>query len=164
MHDEQIEYRSHYLYPGNIFVSADPHKVTTVLGSCVSVCLWDPARRVGGINHYMLPLWNGEGLASPKYGNIAIDKLLERVLGMGAKMISLQAKVFGGGEVLRVTSGILNVGERNIVYAKNRLDELKIPIVSSSLGGQTGRKLIFDTYDGSVLMKKLSKQIDDIKP
>lgn len=164
MPNEQTEYRTHYLYPGNIFVSATPYKVTTVLGSCVSVCLWDPARNIGGINHYMLPLWNGEGLASPKYGNIAIDKLLEKMLSAGAKASSIQAKVFGGGEVLRVTSGILNVGERNAVYASSRLEELKIPIVSSSLGGQTGRKLIYDTYDGTVLMKKLSKQIDDIKP
>lgn len=164
MQEGQIEYRDHYLYPGNIFVSADPHKVTTVLGSCVSVCLWDPTRRIGGINHFMLPLWNGDGLASPKYGNIAMDKLVDRMLGMGARIINIQAKMFGGGEVLRVTSGVLNVGERNIIYAKNRLDELKIPIVGSNVGGQTGRKLIFDTYDGSVMMKRLSKQIDDIKP
>jgi len=164
MQEGQIEYGSHYLYPGNIFVSADPHRVTTVLGSCVSVCLWDPTRRIGGINHFMLPLWNGEGLASPKYGNIAMDKLVDRMIGMGAKMSNIQAKMFGGGEVLRVTSGVLNVGERNIIYAKNRLDELKIPIAGSNVGGKTGRKLIFDTYEGTVFMKRLSKQVDDIKP
>ena len=84
----------HYLYPSALFASARPHKVVTVLGSCVSVCLWDPFLRIGGINHYMLPLWNGEGLASPKYGNIAIEKLIERMLYLGSRKSNLQAKIW----------------------------------------------------------------------
>lgn len=155
--------KQHYLFPGNIFAHKEPHLITTVLGSCVAVCLWDKDLKTGGMNHYMLPLWNGEGLASPKYGNIAIPKLLEKMLEMGSKKTSLRAKVFGGGEVLRVTNGVLNVGERNIVLARDMLKELEIPIISSDLGGPTGRKLIFNTGSGSVLMKRLNRQIDDIK-
>jgi chemotaxis protein CheD len=155
--------KEHYLFPGNVFAHREPHLVTTVLGSCVSVCLWDPVRKMGGINHYMLPLWNGEGLASPRYGNIAITRLIERMLELGSKKKVLKAKVFGGGEVLKGAKGIMNVGERNIILAKDILKAEGIPIISSDVGGATGRKLIVNTATGSVLMKRLNRQIDDIK-
>jgi chemotaxis protein CheD len=154
----------HYLYPGNIFAHKEPHTVTTVLGSCVSVCLWDSKLKIGGINHYMLPLWNGEGLATPRYGNIAIEKLYETMISFGCKHSSLRAKIFGGGEVLAVSNSIINVGERNIILARDMLKKMKIQIVSSDVGGKTGRKLLYSTQTGTVLLKKLSKQIDDFKP
>jgi len=69
-----MEDNTHFLYPAALFASRTPHMVTTILGSCVAICLYDPILKFGGINHYMLPLWNGQGLASPKYGNIAIEK------------------------------------------------------------------------------------------
>jgi chemotaxis protein CheD len=154
---------SHYLMAGNLFVHAEPHRVTTVLGSCVSVCLWDQRVRIGGMNHFMLPFWNGEGLASPKYGNIAIPKLLERLLDLGAERRNLQAKVFGGGVVLNVTNPFMNIGERNIQLAEDVLRNEGIPIASSDTGGKVGRKIIFDTGTGMVLVKKLTRQIDDIR-
>jgi chemotaxis protein CheD len=58
---------SHFLYPAALFASSQPYVINTILGSCVAVCLWDPVYKVGGMAHYMLPLWNGEGLASPKW-------------------------------------------------------------------------------------------------
>jgi chemotaxis protein CheD len=159
----EISVNNHYLMAGNLFVHASPHRVTTVLGSCVSVCLWDSALRFGGMNHFMLPFWNGEGLASPKYGNIAIAKLIERMEDLGAERRSLRAKVFGGGVVLHVTNSFMNIGERNILLAEDTLKNEGIPVVSSDTGGNVGRKLIFDTGTGMVLVKKLSRQIDDIK-
>lgn len=153
----------HYLYPGNIFASADPHIVTTVLGSCISVCLFDPVVSIGGINHYMLPLWNGEGLASPRYGNIAITRLVEKLEGLGCKGRRLEAKVFGGGEVLRITRGSINVSERNIILAKDILGQMKIPIVAIDVGGKTGRRIVMNTGNGKIVMKRLRKQIDDIR-
>jgi len=154
---------THYLVAGSLFAHEERHIVTTVLGSCVSVCLWDCARNRGGINHYMLPFWNGEGLASPKYGNIAIAKLLERMLELGSERRSLRAKVFGGGVVLNVTNPFMNIGERNIQLAEGMLRSENIPIISADTGGKVGRKLIFDTETGTVLLKKLAKQIDDIR-
>ena len=154
---------THYLVAGSLFAHEERHLVTTVLGSCVSVCLWDCARNRGGINHYMLPFWNGEGLASPKYGNIAIAKLLERMLELGSERRSLRAKVFGGGVVLNVTNPFMNIGERNIQLAEGMLRSENIPIISADTGGKVGRKLIFDTETGTVLLKKLAKQIDDIR-
>jgi len=153
---------SHYLMPGNIFAHPDEYTVTTVLGSCVSVCLWDPARRLGGINHFMLPLWNGDGLASPRYGNIAIAKLIKKMLELGADRNNLRAKVFGGSDVLKVTSTFMNIGARNVVLAQDLLRDEKIPIISADTGGQNGRKLMYNTRSGVVLVKLLKKQIDDI--
>lgn len=153
----------HYLLPGNLFVHREPHVITTVLGSCVSVCLWDCVLKFGGMNHYMLPLWNGEGLASPRYGNIAITKIYDRMVAMGAEHRNLRAKVFGGGEVLRVTPGVLNVGERNIMIAMSMLKEMDLPIVSQDVGGKSGRKIIYKSHTAEVLLKRLRGQVDDIK-
>jgi chemotaxis protein CheD len=143
----------HYLYPGTLFAHRSPHVVTTVLGSCVSVCLWDASVRVGGINHYLLPLWNGDGLPTPKYGNIAIVKLIEKVqtLGAGSRLV---AKVFGGASMWEKTDGLLAIGQRNIELAIELLEQHRIPIVSKDVGGPVGRKIIFHTDDGSVLLKR----------
>jgi chemotaxis protein CheD len=159
---ETVE-KTHYLMAGNLFIPDDAHLVTTVLGSCVSVCLWDSALRFGGINHYMLPFWNGEGLASPKYGNIAIAKLIEGLQDRGSQKRNLRAKIFGGGVVLNVTNPFMNIGERNIQLADDLLRNEGIPLVSGDTGGNVGRKIIFNTGTGTVLVKKLSRQIDDIR-
>jgi GGDEF domain-containing protein/chemotaxis receptor (MCP) glutamine deamidase CheD len=111
--DASLPELSHYLYPGGIF-AADPrpHRVTTVLGSCVSVCLWDRVRGVGGINHFLLPLWNGDGLPTPRYGNIAIAALIDRMLALGCSRENLRAKLFGGAAMWENPNGLLAVGER----------------------------------------------------
>jgi chemotaxis protein CheD len=159
----QSAQNNHYLLAGSLFAPAEPHVVTTVLGSCVSVCLWDSFLRIGGMNHYMLPFWNGEGLASPKYGNIAVVKLLERLQDLGSNKRNLRAKVFGGGVVLNVSNPFMNIGERNIQLAEDLLHEAGIPIISADTGGKTGRKILFNTENGIVLVKKLAQQIDDIR-
>jgi chemotaxis protein CheD len=149
----------HFLYPAALFASKEPHLVTTILGSCVAVCLFDPVLRVGGINHYMLPLWNGQGLASPKYGNIAIEKLVDKMMSMGCNKNNIQAKVFGGGEVIETNITQFNIGARNIKLAHEVLDELKIPILGQSVGGKLGRKILYNTETGEVKQKFIQKQI-----
>lgn len=144
-----------YLHPGMIFAQTEPHLVSTVLGSCISVCLWDARKRVGGINHYLLPLWNGEGLPSPRYGNIAIQKLLEKMLSLGCEKRDLRAKVFGGGSMMDVANPILNIGGRNILLAENMLADEGIEIMSFDVGGSFGRKLVFNTFTGVVKLKRL---------
>jgi chemotaxis protein CheD len=103
----------------------------------------------------MLALWNGEGLPSPKYGNIAITKLIEKMLVMGSSRQNLKAKVFGGAAVIKSTSGMLNVGARNIILAEDMLRDERIPIISKDVGGSLGRKLLFNTETGSVLLRKI---------
>ena len=154
-----MEENVHFLYPAALFASKTPHLVTTILGSCVAVCVYDPVIKVGGINHYMLPLWNGQGLASPKYGNIAIERLLEKMLSLGCSKNNLQAKVFGGGEVIQTSVTQFNIGARNIKLAMEMLDELKIPIIGQSVGGKLGRKILFNTDTFEVKQKYIQKSI-----
>lgn len=145
----------HFLYPSALFTSTRAHLVTTILGSCVSVCLWDPYLKVGGINHFMLPLWNGEGLSSPKYGNIAIEKLVAKMNGYGCSTTHLVAKIFGGMGRTGQQASHFKIGKRNIALAQEMLHEFRIPVVSCSVGGEQGRKLQFLTDTGDVYMKML---------
>ena len=111
--DEELG--KHYLYPSALFAEKKPYLVDTVLGSCVAVCLFDTRLKIGGINHFMLPLWNGNGLASPKFGNIATEKLIEKMLRNGSSAKDLIAKVFGGANQMNSS---MNIGARNIEIAK----------------------------------------------
>lgn len=159
--DPNIGY--HYLLPSALFAAKEPCLVDTILGSCIAVCLYDSKLKIGGINHYMLPLWNGKGLATPKYGNIAIEKLVEKMISMGSSKPNLIAKVFGGANQM-LTS--LSVGERNREIAISQLKAEGIKVVAESTGGFKGRKIQFNTYTGEVLMKFLvgtdSKKIPNL--
>jgi len=155
--EENNAINTYYLYPAALFAEPDPYLVDTILGSCVAVCLYDPIKKIGGINHFMLPFWNGTGLASPKYGNIAIQKLVDKMLLMGSSRVNIQAKIFGGGEVVETKTNMFKIGERNIEVAQNMLKELNIKITGKSVGGKLGRKIRFNTETGVVLMKFIQK-------
>jgi chemotaxis protein CheD len=151
----------YYLYPGKIFSSKKPHVVDTILGSCVAVFLWDPTLQLGSINHYMLPLWNKEGNPSFKYGDIAISELIARMQTMGSNKKNIKAKLFGGSEIGH-SNGAFNIGRRNIIIAREMLQNEQIPIVSYSLGGALGRKVIFYSGSGDVLISYIKGDIDII--
>jgi chemotaxis protein CheD len=153
-----MERPKHFLYPGAIYINPEPYLITTILGSCVSVCLYDPVLKIGGMNHYMLPLWNGQGLASPRYGNIAIKKLIDNIESLGSSRKNLKAKIFGGAEIITTNVSQFMIGERNISIAKELLHEENLPIVASSVGGKYGRKIIFDTFSGEVRQKYVGSQ------
>ncbi|MGB9747475.1 MAG: chemotaxis protein CheD [Bacteroidales bacterium] len=155
-----VQYSEHFLLPSTLYVSDSPCRIITILGSCVSVCIWDKTLRIGGMNHYMLPLWNGEGLASPKYGNIAIPKLIDEMLKHGSRKKDMVIKIFGGGNVINTVSSEISIGERNVNIAKEILSEQSLFIAASSVNGQYGRKILFDTYTGDVFQKYLQKTID----
>jgi len=145
----------HYLFPSTLFAEREAHLIDTILGSCVAVCLFDTKLKVGGMNHYMLPLWNGEGLASPKFGNIANEKLIEKMIKMGCSKQNLIAKLFGGANQI---NSVINIGDRNIQIAKEQLGTYGIKIINENLGGSVGRKIRFNSATGDVLMKFLLKQ------
>ena len=147
----------YFLHPSSLLVSKDLQWITTVLGSCVSVCFCDPKKQIGGINHYMLPYWNGDGLESPKYGNVAILQLLNKMYDFGVKKEDIVCKIFGGGDVLGEQNSVFNVGQRNIELAYRMVFELGISIANSSTGGKLGRKIHFNTGTGEVLQKYLVK-------
>jgi len=138
------------LYPADIYVDRKPCMVSTVLGSCVSVCFHDPILEQGAINHYILPHWNGNDLATMKYGNLAIIRILGELLTLGSKYEDIVAKVFGGAEVLTKTPTNFNIGKRNVQIAFEILNEFRIPILISDVGGNKGRKINFNTLTGEV--------------
>lgn len=154
--DTDIE--TFYLYPSAMVVYDRKVLVHTILGSCVAVCLYDKTLSIGGINHYMLPFWNGDGLSTPKYGNIAIDKLIDKMLASGSRKEHIVAKVFGGGEVLDTDRMSFNIGKRNIEIAKQILKEHKIPVIAQSTGGKLGRKIVFNTETGEVIQRFIKSQ------
>jgi chemotaxis protein CheD len=154
-----MEPSTHFLYPSTLFASREYYVVNTILGSCIAVCIFDNVLKCGGINHYMLPYWNGQGLASPKFGNIAINKLLEKMLSMGCMKKNLIAKIFGGGNIIETSTAQFMIGDRNIAVAKDMLQELNLHIISQSVGGCQGRKIQFNTMTGEVKQKIIEKQL-----
>lgn len=156
------EYKKHYLLPSALFTSDEPHIVSTVLGSCVAVCLFDSKMKIGGINHYMLPLWNGEGLPTPKYGNISIELLVKKMISLGASKKRLEAKIFGGATLHGNPRGLLDIGKRNIGLAHSMLDEHAIKIVASDVGGNRGRKIFYQTDTFTIKMRLIDKTIADV--
>lgn len=144
----------HFLFPGTLFAESLEYQISTVLGSCVSVCLWDQVSRMGGMNHFMLPLWNGEGLATPKYGNIAMERLLDKLLSIGCRREHLIAKVFGGANLTGSGLEVFMIGDRNITLAFEMLEEFRIKVAANDVGGRVGRKVVMNTATGLILVGK----------
>jgi chemotaxis protein CheD len=143
-----------YLHPGQVFVSPDPAEVTTILGSCVAVCVFDPVLRLGGTNHYLLPHWVGNGSSSARFGNVAVRSLIEKMLAMGGQKQNLQAKVFGGACVIGAFEGREeHLGTKNSAVALRTLRQEGIPVVADDVGGRRGRKVIFHTDTGVALVR-----------
>lgn len=151
-----IEGCSTFIHVGQIHVDTAPTAISTVLGSCVAVCLYDASLGIGGMNHYLLPFWNGNGLQSPKFGNISIPKLIEAMMAKGSTHKSMEAKIFGGASMNIGINDSMMIGQKNILVAKEVLKEYKIHIVAEDVGGQSGRKIQFDLQRGKVLLKYAS--------
>jgi chemotaxis receptor (MCP) glutamine deamidase CheD len=151
------------IHIGGVFASRRPAAVHTVLGSCVSACLFDPDAGVGGMNHFMLPDGNmDEGLPT-RYGVHAMEVLINRLMKLGAERRQLRAKVFGGGRVLRLASSSLAVPERNVWFIKKFLVTEGIPILGQRLGGVSPLQLYFFTHTGKALVRPLrSERVKDI--
>jgi chemotaxis protein CheD len=146
------------ILPGEFYCTRRDIMIVTVLGSCVSACIRDRVSGIGGMNHFMLPD-SGESAdvlhsASARYGIYAMDVLIEELLKMGARRETLEAKVFGGGAVLRgITS--LNVGERNALFVREYLKAQKITIAAEDLNDVVARKVYFFPRSGRVMVKKI---------
>lgn len=153
MHNMTLDMNSHYLYPSQLIIPKEDTLVTTILGSCVSVCIYDKVKKMGGINHYMLPKWNGLGEASHVYGDYSIDCLIKKMTASGSTKENLIAKLFGGSSR---TDTHHRVGQQNIILAKEKLANHSIKVVAENVGGESARKIIFCTQSGVVKMKYLN--------
>jgi chemotaxis protein CheD len=143
-----------YLKAGGVVFSDEPAEIKTVLGSCVSVCLFDFKRKKGAMNHFIFSAWGGKGLATPRYGNVAMELIYEKIITKGTRTEDLVAKVFGGASIYSSSEYLINPGEQNIKTAKKFLQKFNIPVISEDTGGTKGRTLIFHTDTGDVFVKK----------
>lgn len=146
-----------YLHPGQLHAAAGPVTITTILGSCVAICLFDRARGVGGTNHYLLPHHADERSGSSRFGNVAMRRLLDHVLALGARRHELEAKLFGGACVLEAfrANERQHLGAQNVAAARTLLHAQSIPVRAEDVGGRRGRKLVFRVDDGTALVKLL---------
>lgn len=138
-----------FIHAGDIEIDKDPASIITVLGSCVSVCLYDTKHHIGGMNHYLLPTWHAQGAEAYKYGNVAIPTLIEIMLDRGSSIRTIEAKIFGGATVDADHDTML-IGQQNIDIAKTILDQYKIMIVAQDVGGEHARRIQFDLKGGKV--------------
>jgi chemotaxis protein CheD len=138
--------------PGEYFVHDEDLLITTTLGSCIAACMWDRERRIGGMNHFMLPEGSGD---SGRYGSYAMELLINEMMKRGASRMTMEAKVFGGGAVI---SGMntLNVGERNTRFVIDYLQTERIPIVSKDVMDIYPRKVCFLPGSGKAMVKRLA--------
>ncbi len=147
--------RAHvYLHAGQVVAVSRPTAITTVLGSCVAVCLHDPVARVGGMNHFLLP-HHVERERSPRFGTVAVPQLVEAVLRAGASRGSLVAKVFGGASVIGALGRTRRLGDENAALAVRLLEEARIPVLEGDVGGNRGRKLVFVSDEGTAWVRQL---------
>ncbi|WP_018936525.1 chemoreceptor glutamine deamidase CheD [Thioalkalivibrio sp. ALJ24] len=147
------------LLPGECYVSVSSAElITTVLGSCVSACVWSPKAGVGGMNHFMLPEgernsgWGPAISNATRYGTHAMEFLVNELLKLGAERDDLRIKMFGGG---RVMAGMSDVGARNIAFLRRYAREEGFEILAEDVGGPWPRKVVFFPASGRVRLKKL---------
>lgn len=139
-----------YVHPGQIAVSGDAGVLTTILGSCVAVCLHDAKLRVGGLNHYLLPNESSAPDVAARYGPLAIKQLVESMQEFGAQIKRMTAQIYGGAAVLAAFSDERNhLGMRNAHLAREMMKDYGIPVTDTDVGGNRGRKVTFSPRDGS---------------
>ena len=151
-YDTQFKREAVKVLPGEYAAHAQELLIMTVLGSCIACCLWDRNARVGGMNHFMLPGDGGEG---GRYGSFAMELLINELLKLGARRSSLEAKVFGGGQVIAGMDS-LNVGERNTRFVLDYLRTERIAVVSKDVLDIYPRKVAFLPVSGKAMVKRLA--------
>ena len=161
-HDRTFACEAAKILPGEYYYTKQDMVIVTVLGSCVAACIRDRVTGLGGMNHFMLPDGGDSGpvSASMRYGGYAMEVLINDLLKAGARRENLEAKVFGGGAVLRGLTA-MNVGERNASFVTSFLKTEKIPVLAEDLNDVHPRKVYFFPRTGKVLVKKLMQTHND---
>lgn len=157
------------ILPGEFYMTTKNVAIATTLGSCISACIWDERGHIGGMNHFMLPLTNQEAhevnwgqrdktTDATRYGNFAMEHLINVILRSGGRKENLKAKLFGGAKVLKNMS---NVGQENIDFALSYLKQENIMVDSSDIGDVYPRKIIFEPWCGRAFVKRLDNLQND---
>jgi chemotaxis protein CheD len=150
----QQEKQKYFLHPGYIFVSKEPYLISTVLGSCVSVCIWDSVSGIGGMNHHIhaKPFCKKE--YSSQFGSIAIPYMIKELVKMGGIKTNFRAHIIGGAQNPSMGSSL--IGKENIKIAEDILRKHFIQIITHDTAGQMGRKVVFDTETGEIAVYKVN--------
>lgn len=152
--DHHFQFNAVKVLPGEYFVTGENMAIVTVLGSCIAACLWDRVLQIGGMNHFMLPESDSAD-SSGRYGSYAMELLINEMLKMGARRETMQAKIFGGGQVM-ANFTTMNVGERNTAFVTQYLQTERIPIVSEDVLDIYPRKVVFFPLTGKAMVKRLA--------
>lgn len=148
------------ILPGEYYVTRYDEILTTVVGSCVSACIRDNVRRIGGMNHFMLPThisslekWeNTYASTASRYGSVAMEQMINEILKYGGKRQNLEVKLFGGG---RIVGNMINIGQRNIEFVKDYVKLENLVLLAEDLGDIYPRKILYYPNNGRVRVKKL---------
>lgn len=155
-HDpKELERRARNINPGGWAVETE-RPITTLLGSCVAVCLYDPKLRMAGMNHFLLPSRansSGDDTDVILAGDYSMEVLLNTMLVKGAAKQRIIAKAFGGGTI--VTSILMAIGQRNSAFAQEWLKREGIPLAAQDFGGAWSRKVLFTPDGGDAFCRRL---------
>lgn len=163
--DRTFDCEAAKISPGEYYFTHKNMVIVTVLGSCVSACIRDRFSGIGGMNHFMLPDGGKADRDSPvsesmRYGTYAMEVLINQLLKNGARRENLEAKIFGGGNVLKSFTS-MNVGDRNAAFVRNYLKDEGILVTGEDLNDIYPRKVYFFPKTGRVLVKKLKNMHND---
>jgi chemotaxis receptor (MCP) glutamine deamidase CheD len=148
---------------GETHVSREPVEIKTLLGSCVAACMYDPVAGVGGMNHFLLPHTEStHEIDRQRFGTHAMETLINGLMSQGADRRRLQAKIFGGGNVLGMVTKRPTVGEQNATFATEFLRVEGIALVASRLGGSSGMEVRFHPHTGKVFVRDISRDLIDL--
>lgn len=148
--------------PGEYYLSCQDELIFTRLGSCIAACIWDPLMGIGGLNHFLLPErkihddWHQLTSYSCRYGNWAMEQLINGIQSAGGQRDRLQAKIFGGAKLGSMS--VINVGESNIAFVRQYLATEGIEVIAEDVGGHWPRKVMFHPQSGRVLVKRLASE------
>jgi len=155
------------ILPGELYVSTHGEMISTVLGSCISACIRDKVKGIGGMNHFMLPQdnefssdnWGGNpATASSRYGNWAMEYLINAILKRGGKRENLEVKLFGGGQMM---AQMTDIGQKNILFVYQYLAEEKLQIAASDVGDIYARKVLYFPDTGCVKVRRIKNVKND---
>ena len=164
--DHRLQSIAAKILPGEYYVTTGNELITTVLGSCVSACIRDTVLGIGGMNHFLLPLSRGESwskdmqvvsLAS-RYGNFAMEHMINDILKQGAQRKNLEVKIFGGS---RIINGVTDVGDSNIRFVRDYLQIENLVIAAEDVGGKNPRKVMYFPDTGKVMVKRIKELHND---
>ncbi|KAB2911930.1 MAG: chemotaxis protein CheD [Dechloromonas sp.] len=154
---QEIERQARVIHPGAWAIEPE-RPLSTLLGSCVAVCLFDPQARVGGLNHFMLPnirRGSNDDVDTLLSGSYAMEALLNALLQRGARKVRLQAKAFGGGTIINTSGPSMSIGLRNTEFTKEWLAREEIPLLASDFLGPWSRKVLFLPATGDAFCRRM---------